>query len=579
MDCFLQTIRSMLRPRSAHGQAGGAQLLVIHRDEMLRLIPPCEVQPLVLTMIAIPRRRAVRGTRLLAAVLGLAMEASCGDQKVPEFLQCTVSPSSLNFGAVEVGSSANQTFMVTNGSSGSISGTISESCGDYNVVGSADYSLAKGESRTFTLQFSPSASGPRACTLSIGGCSQLSVSGQGTPAPTAACGVSPTSLPFGTVAVGASGDAGFTITNTGGTTLTGTVTESCPEFSLVGSGAYSLAPGDHADFTVRFSPTSGGAKSCTIDTGTLCANVAATGTGQAPQQPQCSVTPTALAFGDVNVGQSGTKTFTVTNTGQGTLSGSVSESCAEFSIEGGASYSLGAGQSATFTIHFTPLTGGDKSCTIETGAGCSNVAATGTGQVLTASCQLSATSLAFGAVTVAQTADRTLTITNAGPATLAGTVTEPCAEYSIVGDASYSLAALQSKTFTVRFAPTSSGDFPCTLDAGSSCGTVSLTGSGAPEAPPVCAVSDTSFDFGSVQIGKHKDHDFQIRNLGGGQLCGTATESCDAYSIVGATYCVIPGTPFALKVRFTPTTTGSFQCTIDPGDGCKAITVTGVGTR
>jgi hypothetical protein len=139
--------------------------------------------------------------------------------------------------------------------------------------------------------------------------------------------------------LGSSDERSFTITNTGNARLTGTVTESCAEFSLVGGGDYDLAPTEAATFGVRFAPTSGGIKSCTFDNGGLCANVGVSGTGQAPQaDPQCAVSTDSLLFGTVAVGQSATRTFTITNTGGGTLSGTVSESCASFTIVGTTTY-------------------------------------------------------------------------------------------------------------------------------------------------------------------------------------------------------------------------------------------------
>ena len=43
--------------------------------------------------------------------------------------------------------------------------------------------------------------------------------------------------------------------------------------------------------------------------------------GQLPPQPQLTVQPTSLDFGQVQVGQTADRTLTVTNTGDGTLHG------------------------------------------------------------------------------------------------------------------------------------------------------------------------------------------------------------------------------------------------------------------
>lgn len=99
--------------------------------------------------------------------------------------------------------------------------------------------------------------------------------------------------------------------------------------------------------------------------------------------PICQVSPTSLNFDTVCVGSYLDKTFTVTNIGVGTLSGSVSESCNDFSLVGATSYSLGAGESDTFTVRFPPPSPGSKICTIETGNDlCSDVSCTGTAKTV-----------------------------------------------------------------------------------------------------------------------------------------------------------------------------------------------------
>src|SRR5207245_868717 len=67
--------------------------------------------------------------------------------------------------------------------------------------------------------------------------------------------------------------------------------------------------------------------------------------------------PTTVDFGSVVVGQSADRSFTVTNTGGGTLTGAASTS-APFSIVAGGSFSLGAGASQVVVVRFTPTTVG-----------------------------------------------------------------------------------------------------------------------------------------------------------------------------------------------------------------------------
>lgn len=69
--------------------------------------------------------------------------------------------------------------------------------------------------------------------------------------------VTPPSLAFGSVAVGASKDLSFTVQNIGGGTLTGSASTSMP-FNIIGDNSFNLNAGGSKLITVRFSPTSVG---------------------------------------------------------------------------------------------------------------------------------------------------------------------------------------------------------------------------------------------------------------------------------------------------------------------------------
>ena len=79
--------------------------------------------------------------------------------------------------------------------------------------------------------------------------------------------------------------------------------------------------------------------------------------------PVISVTPASQSFGTVAIGTPANQTFTVENTGSGTLTGSASVA-EPFSIVSGGSYSLGAGQSQAVTVSYSPTAAGTNSQTI-----------------------------------------------------------------------------------------------------------------------------------------------------------------------------------------------------------------------
>src|SRR5262245_22964966 len=78
----------------------------------------------------------------------------------------------------------------------------------------------------------------------------------GTPVPPS-LSVTPASQNFGTVGIGNSADRSFVVQNTGGGTLTGTVSAS-PPFSILSGGSFSLTLGATQTVVVRFTPTTSG---------------------------------------------------------------------------------------------------------------------------------------------------------------------------------------------------------------------------------------------------------------------------------------------------------------------------------
>lgn len=111
-----------------------------------------------------------------------------------------------------------------------------------------------------------------------------------------------------------------------------------------------------------------------------------------------------------------------------------------------------------------------------------------------ATCQLAPTSLGFGDVPVGETATATFTVTNSGTEALSGTVNASlCGEFSVLGDASYDLAAGASKEFTIEFAPATEGATTCTIQTGTDCGGLPMSGTGT-EPVTLDPVVQFSFD-------------------------------------------------------------------------------------
>lgn len=498
-----------------------------------------------------------------------------------------VTPASHDFGDVTTGQTRDTTFTVTNVGGGTLTGTASTSGPGYTIIGSASYSLTAGQRANITVRFAPVSPTTYSGTASFtgGGGATRSLVGRGELPPTIA--VSPAVINFGSIQVSQSNDQRFTVTNIGGGILTGNISISGTGFSLVGSGSYSLAAGQSAMITVRFSPTAATTYSGSASfTGGGGASAALQGAGYSSTAPApvLSVSPTSLPFGTVYVTHTKELAFTVTNTGGGVLTGAASITHSNFAIIGGASYSLGSGQSTTILVRFGPTAATSYSGTVSfTGGGGAARSVTGTGQFGGPSQTpvISVTgNLAYGAVPVGATKDMTFTVTNTGTGTLTGNVSLSGSGYSLVGTGSYSLAGGHSAVITVRFAPTAvttySGSASFTGGGGAS---RTLSGSGVTAASPILSVSPSSLSYGTVNIGQTKDMTVTVSNVGGGTLTGGASLSHSNYTIVGSpSYSLAAGQSTTITVRFGPsaadTYTGVVQFT---GGGAASVGLSGTG--
>lgn len=98
--------------------------------------------------------------------------------------------------------------------------------------------------------------------------------------------------------------------------------------------------------------------------------------------PVCDLSPDALDFGTLAVGGSRDLTCVIKNTGSGTLTGDVAETCGHYSIvSGGGAFALGNGDSVVVTARYEPTDEGTHTCTITTGVtACGSISCTGDAQ-------------------------------------------------------------------------------------------------------------------------------------------------------------------------------------------------------
>jgi photosystem II stability/assembly factor-like uncharacterized protein len=414
----------------------------------------------------------------------------------------TLTPTSLNFGTVATGVlSPLKTVTLKNSGKATLTGISIAMTGtnisDFPETTTCTSSLVAGASCLIKVQFKPAAAGARSAAVSItdnaaGSPQQVPLSGTGTTAK-----LSPTSLAFGTWAVGLTSTVDkVTLTNVGTAALTitsiavtGTEAGDFPETATT-CGA-SLAAAASCTISVTFKPST---------TGTRSANLTFTDSASgSPQQAPLSgtgttaeITPRNLNFGTLALGlTSAAKTVTLKNVGTSAITitsiaitGTEAGDFPQTATTCGASLAVAA--SCTVSVTFKPSTTGARSGTLTFTDGASGspqkVPLSGVGTTA----ELSPTSLNFGSVTVGSTALNTVTLKNVGTAamTISGITISGAAagDFGESGCGS-SLAAGASCTISVTFKPTKTGARSATLKitdgAAGSPQQVSLAGTGS----------------------------------------------------------------------------------------------------
>src|SRR5208282_869658 len=305
----------------------------------------------------------------------------------------TANPTSLAFGNVQVGnsSSLSETLTNTGGSSLTISAASAGGTG-FSLSGlSLPLTLTAGQSTSFTVLFSPTASGTASGSVSLtstGSDSNLGIPLSGTGATQGALTANPSSLAFGNVQVGNSANLSETLTNTGGSTITiSQANLTASVFSISGlTLPLTLTANQSVTFTATFTPTTAAAASASLSVVSNASNsplnIALSGTGTAAGQ--LAVSPTSLSFGSVVVGSSSALSGSLNASGASVTITSASLNNAEFLLSGvSLPVTLAAGQSTPFTVTFTPQASGATSASLSFSSNAANSPAvqsmTGTG--------------------------------------------------------------------------------------------------------------------------------------------------------------------------------------------------------
>ncbi len=176
--------------------------------------------------------------------------------------QLSITPSSVSFGNVMVGTANAQTVTLTNSGTANLNISQGSATGaGFGMSGlTFPFSLAPGQSSTFNAQFTPTAPGSASGSVSISSNARnsptaASLTGSGT---LAALSPNPSNYNFGNVLVGSSGTQTITLSNSGTASVTiSAASASGAGFSIAGlSVPATLNAGQAASFTASFAPAS-----------------------------------------------------------------------------------------------------------------------------------------------------------------------------------------------------------------------------------------------------------------------------------------------------------------------------------
>ena len=279
-----------------------------------------------------------------------------------------VTPASRDFGAVLTGTTAQLSFVVTNGSGVTLSGTAAVGGVPFSIVSGSPFTVATLSSTNVVVDFTPVSSGGFTDQVVFAtnlGNSTNPVMGAGAAVPVANFSGTPTS-----------GLVPFQVTFTD--TSTGTITNRSWTF---GDGGTT----NTLNATVAYTYNSAGTNTVTlVVTGPIGASTNArvdyiVATTIPSQQV---VSPGSRDFGLVAVGQSSTQTFTIVNDGLQTLTGSATAG-APFAIVSGSPFTINGGKTGLVSVSFNPVAAGafTGSVFFSSNGGASTNAVTGSGAI------------------------------------------------------------------------------------------------------------------------------------------------------------------------------------------------------
>ena len=504
------------------------------------------------------------------------------------------SPPSLTFSQNVNTTSSPQPITVTNFGGSPLNGSSIATSGIFSQTNNCPAVLVAATSCTVSVWFAPSAAGSVTGSLNVRddsynlGSSQLiTLNGTGT---TPHASITPTSLSFSTQVAGTTSSARTVtvLSNGTGPLQVSNVAATAP-FSQTNNCSGPMESGASCTIQVSFAPTVVGTASgsITITDNAGTQTVTLSGSGSAP----VTFSPTSLSFGNVVQATSSTRTITLTNRLNTTLTVSsvaVSGVSGPFAVASNTCGAVAAGGSCTVGVTFSPATVGAATGTLtftdNAAPGSQTVSLSGTG---IAPVTLSVTSLSFSATVAGTTsAAKTVTLTNNQATTLSIGGITASAQFALASN-TCGTSVLAGKTCTVgvTFSPTAVGSAIGTLtftdSAVPSSQTVSLSGTGS--APVTLSVTTLSFSTTvagntsaakTVTLTNKLATTLSISSITASAQFAVASNTCGTS--------VLAGKSCTVGVTFSPTVVGSATGTLTFSDNAigtpQTVSLSGTGS-
>jgi trimeric autotransporter adhesin len=492
--------------------------------------------------------------------------------------------ASLTFSNQVVGTTSTpaQTVTLTNNGTAALTittiavgGANSADFGETDNCPKSPTTIAANGSCTISVTFTPSATGPRAASISIaddasGSPQAISLTGTGV-AP--GVGLSANSLTFAAQTLNTTSAAqSVTLTNTGtsvlnitGITITGA---NASDYGQTNTCGTSVAAGKNCTINVTFTPAANGSRTASVSIADNASNspqtVSLTGSGDTPA---ASFSITTLNFSNQQLGKpSAVQAVTLTNGSTVPLAISgitvTGANAADFKQTNNCGAAVAAGGNCTISVTFTPsvLMSETASVMVADNAAASPQSITLNGNGVAPGASLSTSTLTFADQFVGTTSAtaQTVTLTNNGsvPLTINGITVS--GDYTQTNTCGTSVPATANCTISVTFTPGASGARPASItitdNAPSGTQTVSLTGSGFTIS--LAAASGGSMSQ-TVKAGQTATYNLQLTSAGG----APADQISVAVACSGAPALATCNAPSA-PVVVTSTTPGTFAITI-----------------